>query len=63
MEHIKLSEEAMSYKNCVADMEEMSSTIVSTMKQQVDLHEDIKIEGTKERKELYNEVLFMSSGW
>ncbi|KAJ6752265.1 hypothetical protein OIU85_002670 [Salix viminalis] len=55
MEHIKLSEEALSYKNCVADMEEMSSTIVSTMKQQVDLHEDIKIkivEGTKERKEL-----------
>ncbi|KAG5232205.1 kinesin protein [Salix suchowensis] len=32
MEHIKLSEEALSYKNCVADMEEMSSTIVSTMK-------------------------------
>uniref|UniRef100_A0A6N2L235 Kinesin motor domain-containing protein n=1 Tax=Salix viminalis TaxID=40686 RepID=A0A6N2L235_SALVM len=60
MEHIKLSEEALSYKNCVSDMEEMSSTIVSTMKQQVDLHEDIKIkivEGTKERKELYNKVL------
>uniref|UniRef100_A0A6N2KIF2 Kinesin motor domain-containing protein n=1 Tax=Salix viminalis TaxID=40686 RepID=A0A6N2KIF2_SALVM len=30
MEHIKLSEEALSYKNCVADMEEMSSTMVST---------------------------------
>ncbi|KAG5255226.1 kinesin protein [Salix suchowensis] len=60
MEHIKLSEEALSYKNCVSDMEEMSSTIVSTMKQQVDLHEDIKIkivEGAKERKELYNKVL------
>ncbi|KAJ6423202.1 hypothetical protein OIU84_024188 [Salix udensis] len=60
MEHIKLSEEALSYKNCVSDMEEMSSTIVSTMKQQVDLHEDIKIkivEGTKERKELYNKVM------
>ncbi|KAJ6966799.1 LOW QUALITY PROTEIN: hypothetical protein NC652_004377 [Populus alba x Populus x berolinensis] len=60
MEHIKLSEEALAYKNCVADMEEMRFTIVSTMKQQVELHEDIKIkfvEGAKERKELYNKVL------
>ncbi|KAL9366250.1 hypothetical protein Peur_037449 [Populus x canadensis] len=60
MEHIKLSEEALAYKNCVADMEDMRLTIVSTMKQQVELHEDIKIkfvEGAKERKELYNKVL------
>ncbi|KAI5605791.1 hypothetical protein BDE02_01G375700 [Populus trichocarpa] len=60
MEHIKLSEEALAYKNCVADMEDMRFTIVSTMKQQVELHEDIKIkfvEGAKERKELYNKVL------
>ncbi|KAB5527450.1 hypothetical protein DKX38_021297 [Salix brachista] len=35
MEHIKLSEEALSYKNCVADMEEMSSTIVSTSRYNV----------------------------
>ncbi|CAK7338499.1 unnamed protein product [Dovyalis caffra] len=60
MEHIKLSEEALAYKNCVADMDEMKSTILSTMKQQADLHEDLKIkfvEGAKERKELYNKVL------
>jgi hypothetical protein len=30
MEHIKLSEEALAYKNCVADMEDMRFTIVST---------------------------------
>ncbi|KAL9345845.1 hypothetical protein Peur_060698 [Populus x canadensis] len=60
MEHIKLSEEALAYKNCVVDMDEIRSTILSKMKQQVDLHEDLKIkfvEGAKERKELYNKVL------
>ncbi|KAJ7981977.1 Kinesin-like protein [Quillaja saponaria] len=60
MEHIKLSEEAYAYKKFIADMNEMSSTIQSAMKQQFDLHEDVKtkfIEGVKERKELYNKVL------
>ncbi|XP_050218929.1 kinesin-like protein KIN-14Q [Mercurialis annua] len=60
MEHMKLSEEAQAYKKCLTDMEEMRFTIQSTMKQQVDLHEDLKmkfIEGAKERKELYNKVL------
>ncbi|KAJ6727889.1 KINESIN-LIKE PROTEIN KIN-14Q [Salix koriyanagi] len=60
MEHIKLSEEALAYKNCLVDMDEIRSTILSKMKQQVDLHEDLKIkfvEGAKERKELYNKVL------
>ncbi|KAJ6376584.1 hypothetical protein OIU76_025690 [Salix suchowensis] len=60
MEHIKLSEEVLAYKNCLVDMDEIRSTILSKMKQQVDLHEDLKIkfvEGAKERKELYNKVL------
>ncbi|KAJ9183076.1 hypothetical protein P3X46_006987 [Hevea brasiliensis] len=60
MDHIKLSEEALAYKKCLADMDEMRSTIQSTMKEQIDLHEDLKIkfiEGAKERKELYNKVL------
>eukprot|EP00257_Ricinus_communis_P023196 XP_015583116.1 kinesin-like protein KIN-14Q isoform X1 [Ricinus communis] len=60
IEHLKISEEALAYKKCLRDMEEMRSTIQSTMKQQVDLHEDLKIkfiEGEKKRKELYNRVL------
>ncbi|KAG5235708.1 kinesin protein [Salix suchowensis] len=65
MEHIKLSEEALAYKNCLVDMDEIRSTILSKMKQQVDLHEDLKIkfvEGAKERKELYNKVLELKGG-
>ncbi|KAH7513257.1 hypothetical protein FEM48_Zijuj12G0178100 [Ziziphus jujuba var. spinosa] len=60
MEHIKLAEEALGYNKCLADMKEMSSTIQSSINQQVHLHEDLKIkfvEGAKERKELYNKVL------
>ncbi|XP_050371415.1 kinesin-like protein KIN-14Q isoform X2 [Argentina anserina] len=60
MDHIKLSEEALAYKNCLEDMNEMRSTIHSTLNQQVSLHNDLKtkfIEGAKERKELYNKVL------
>lgn len=60
MDHIKLSEEASSYKNCLADMNKMRSIIDSTLNQQVSLHNDLKrkfIEGAKERKELYNKVL------
>ncbi|KAL5564651.1 hypothetical protein UlMin_027815 [Ulmus minor] len=60
MEHIKLAEEALAYKNCLGDMKEMSSTIHSTLNQQIEFNEDLKtkfIEGAKERKELYNKVL------
>ncbi|XP_065861662.1 kinesin-like protein KIN-14Q isoform X2 [Euphorbia lathyris] len=60
MEHIKLSQEALEYKKCLADMDEMRSSIQSTFKEQVALHENLKIkyiEGAKERKELYNKVL------
>ncbi|PON67278.1 Kinesin-like protein [Parasponia andersonii] len=60
LEHIKLSEEAAAYKNCLADMKEMSSTIDSAVNQQMELNEHLKakfVEGAKERKELYNKVL------
>ncbi|XP_059661323.1 kinesin-like protein KIN-14Q [Cornus florida] len=60
MEHVKLSEEALSYKKCMLDMNDMSSTIQSKINQQVELHEDLKIKyikGAKERKELYNKIL------
>ncbi|KAG8657823.1 kinesin-like protein KIN-14Q [Manihot esculenta] len=60
MEHIKLSEEASGFKKCLTDMEDMRSAIQSKMKEQIDLHEDLKIkfvEGAREQKELYNKVL------
>ncbi|KAK2968705.1 hypothetical protein RJ640_005892, partial [Escallonia rubra] len=62
LEHIKLAEEAASYKNCLGDMRVMSSTIQSKINQQVELHENLKIKyikGVKERKELYNKILEM----
>ncbi|MCD7473626.1 hypothetical protein HAX54_015684 [Datura stramonium] len=61
MDQIKVSEEALSYKQqFLADFADMSSTIQSKLKQQVELHEDLKIKfikGAKEQKELYNKVL------
>ncbi|KAM1244483.1 hypothetical protein ACFX1X_036270 [Malus domestica] len=60
MDHIKLSEEALAYKKCLEDMNEIRTTIHSTINQQVNLHNDLKtklIERAKERKELYNKVL------
>lgn len=61
MNQIKVSEEALSYKQqFLADFADMSSTIQSKLKQQVELHEDLKIKfikGAKEQKELYNKVL------
>ncbi|GLT53938.1 hypothetical protein SLA2020_271720 [Shorea laevis] len=60
MEHIKLAEEARTYKKCLADLDEMRATVHSAINQQVDLHEGLKIkfiEGAKERKEIYNKML------
>ncbi|KAK4727921.1 hypothetical protein R3W88_032838 [Solanum pinnatisectum] len=61
MDQIKVSEEASSYKQqFLADFADMSSTIQSKLKEQVELHEDLKIKfikGAKEQKELYNKVL------
>ncbi|XP_019235363.1 PREDICTED: kinesin-like protein KIN-14Q isoform X2 [Nicotiana attenuata] len=61
MNQIKVSEEALLYKQqLLADFADMSSTIQSKLKEQVELHEDLKIKfvkGAKEQKELYNKVL------
>ncbi|XP_010537662.1 PREDICTED: uncharacterized protein LOC104812281 [Tarenaya hassleriana] len=60
MEQIKLLEEASTYKMLAKDMNEMGSQIQSKMKQQAELHEDLKVKfvgGEKERKELYNKIL------
>uniref|UniRef100_A0A9I9DBZ0 Kinesin motor domain-containing protein n=1 Tax=Cucumis melo TaxID=3656 RepID=A0A9I9DBZ0_CUCME len=60
MENIKLSEEALVFKNCFVDMNEMTSKIQTAFKQQLDLQENLKtkfVEGAKERKELYNKML------
>ncbi|KAL2496583.1 Di-glucose binding protein with Kinesin motor domain [Forsythia ovata] len=60
MDHIKLSEEATSFKQCLADMDGVGSIIKSKINQHTQLYDDVKIkflEGVKERKELYNKVL------
>ncbi|XP_023514385.1 kinesin-like protein KIN-14Q isoform X1 [Cucurbita pepo subsp. pepo] len=60
IENIKLSEEALAFKNCFVDMNEMTSKIQTAFKQQLDLQETLKtkfVEGAKERKELYNKML------
>ncbi|KAG8386512.1 hypothetical protein BUALT_Bualt03G0156200 [Buddleja alternifolia] len=60
MEHSRLSEEALVFKQYTAEMEGVRSIIQSTMDEHVQLHEDIKIkflQEVKEKKELYNKVL------
>ncbi|KAL9232510.1 hypothetical protein vseg_007617 [Gypsophila vaccaria] len=60
MEQISLSDEALKYKSCLQDMEEMSSTFQATITQQVAYHDELKMKitnGEKHRKELYNKVL------
>ncbi|KAK9674557.1 hypothetical protein RND81_12G240800 [Saponaria officinalis] len=60
MEQINLSDEALKYKSCLQDMEEMSSTVQATITQQVAYHDELKMKitnGEKHRKELYNKVL------
>ncbi|KAK4285751.1 hypothetical protein QN277_002402 [Acacia crassicarpa] len=60
MEHIKLSEEAETYKKYLADMSEVERTIMSKINEQQESHEDLKskyLEGAKQQKQLYNKVL------
>ncbi|CAH2066893.1 unnamed protein product [Thlaspi arvense] len=60
MEQIKLLEEASTYKLLVQDINEFSSHIHSRVKQDAELHENLKVKfvaGEKERKELYNKIL------
>jgi kinesin family protein C2/C3 len=60
VEQIKLLEEATTYKHLVQDINEFSSHIQSRVKQDAELHENLKVKfvaGEKERKELYNKIL------
>ncbi|KAI3857410.1 hypothetical protein MKX03_024428 [Papaver bracteatum] len=63
IEHSKLSEEALQYKKCLADMVQMTFMIQSAMTKHIDLEKensDLRMKfnnGAKERKELYNKVL------
>ncbi|KAH7861526.1 hypothetical protein Vadar_027381 [Vaccinium darrowii] len=60
MDQINLSEEALSYKKGLVDMNDMNSMIESKLNDQVELHNNIKlkfIKGAKERRELYNKIL------
>lgn len=63
IEHSELSEEALQYKECLADMVQMTSTVQSAMTKHIYLEKensDLRmkfINGAKERKELYNKVL------
>jgi hypothetical protein len=41
MEHIKLSEEALAYKNCVVDMDEIRSTILSKSRSMYCLYDQL----------------------
>ncbi|CAH2068556.1 unnamed protein product, partial [Thlaspi arvense] len=60
MDQIKLSEEALSYKKFVADMNDMSCIIQSKLNQQVQLHEDLKIKFIKGPRNGKN---FTTSSW
>ncbi|EOA33556.1 hypothetical protein CARUB_v10019678mg [Capsella rubella] len=60
MEQIKLLEEASTYKLLAQEINEFSSHIQSRVKQDAELHENLKVKfvaGEKERKELYNKIL------
>ncbi|XP_010414853.1 PREDICTED: uncharacterized protein LOC104700941 isoform X1 [Camelina sativa] len=60
LEQIKLLEEASSYKLLAQDINEFSYHIQSRVKQDAELHENLKakfVAGEKERKELYNKIL------
>ncbi|XP_071907268.1 kinesin-like protein KIN-14Q isoform X2 [Coffea arabica] len=60
MDQIKLAEEALTYKGCLAELNHINSAIQSKMEEHVQIHEDLKvrfIKSSKEKKELYNKVL------
>ncbi|XP_021866884.1 kinesin-like protein KIN-14Q isoform X2 [Spinacia oleracea] len=59
LDQIKLSEEALKYKDCLGDMDGLRS-IMQASSEQVSYHDELKMkvsEGEKKRKELYNKVL------
>ncbi|KAI4366017.1 hypothetical protein MLD38_021946 [Melastoma candidum] len=60
MEQIKLSEEALAYRKCIADFSAMSATIQATVNQQIESYGDLKVnflEAARQKKDLYNKVL------
>ncbi|GAB4846713.1 hypothetical protein Ancab_025719 [Ancistrocladus abbreviatus] len=61
LEHIRLTEDALEYKKCLAKyVDETTQAIHSAVSQQLQLHKELQVkfsEGEKERKELYNKVL------
>ncbi|XP_072958003.1 kinesin-like protein KIN-14R [Typha angustifolia] len=63
LEHAKLSEEALEYKKCLADVTQMSTAIHGSMERYVNLDREYKeiknkfIEESKERKDLYNKLV------
>lgn len=60
LDHIKLSEVALKYKDCLGEMDEFKSIFQASVTQQVSYHDELKMkisEGEKQRKELYNRVL------
>ncbi|XP_020586557.1 kinesin-like protein KIN-14R [Phalaenopsis equestris] len=63
LEHAKLTEEALEFKNCLADMISRMGTILPSMDSHINLerkYEDLKlrfIEESKERKNLYNKMI------
>lgn len=63
IEHAKLSEEALEYRRCLADMTQMTTTIQSSVDHHVDMereYKDLKFKYAKvakERKDLYNKVI------
>ncbi|KMS98078.1 hypothetical protein BVRB_4g095910 [Beta vulgaris subsp. vulgaris] len=60
LDQIKLSEEAMKYRDCFGDVDDMKSIFQALVNQQASYHDELKrkiSEGDKKRKELYNKVL------
>ncbi|KAL5977441.1 hypothetical protein ACLOJK_021787 [Asimina triloba] len=63
LQHLKLSDEALHWKKCLADVALMTTSVQSLVDQHMGLereHDGLKqklLEGAKERKELYNKVL------
>ncbi|GAB4834381.1 hypothetical protein Ancab_032635 [Ancistrocladus abbreviatus] len=65
LEHIRLTEDALEYKKCLAKyVDETTQAIHSAVSQQLHLHKELQVkfsEGEKERKELYNKEIAMGA--
>ncbi|GAB4837745.1 hypothetical protein Ancab_002614 [Ancistrocladus abbreviatus] len=65
LDHIRLTEDALEYKKCLAKyVDEITQAIHSIVSQQLHLHKELQVkfsEGEKERKELYNKEVAMGA--